>query len=244
MHAVLLPWTMFCCTRREPPRQPCTMPLQPATAPADGPARRRHVQVPASSQPSSPREWRHNSAGPASMPGTSVETGRNVVSDEAPKMAVRTIGSGPDVVLFHGGMGCWQHWIRNVDALAERFTVHALDHPSYGASASVPRETTGAEYLELFDRLFSDRFPGDEPLRFAGFSFGGAIAAHLARRLGPRVTDLCLVSPAGFTTRKFGERPTRSYREAGGDDARFREICRHNLLINMLSDPASVTEET
>ena len=167
-----------------------------------------------------------------------------MVSDETPKMAVRTRGSGPDVVLFHGGMGCWQHWIRNIDALAARFTVHALDHPSYGASASVPRETTGAEYLELFDRLFADRFPGDEPLRFAGFSFGGAIAAHLARRLGPRVTHLCLVSPAGFPTRKFGERPTRSYREAGDDDAKFREICRHNLLINMLSDPASVTEET
>ena len=167
-----------------------------------------------------------------------------MVSDEAPKMAVRTSGSGPDVVLFHGGMGCWRHWIRNIDALAARFTVHALDHPSYGASASVPRETTGAEYLELFDRLFAERFPGDEPLRFAGFSFGGAIAAHLARRLGPRVTHLCLVSPAGFPTRTFGERPTRSYREAGDDDARFREICRHNLLINMLSDPASVTEET
>jgi len=26
-------------------------------------------------------------------------------------------------------------------------------------------------------------------------SFGGAIAASLARRLGPRVTHLCLVSP-------------------------------------------------
>ncbi len=48
-----------------------------------------------------------------------------MVSDEAPKMAVRTRGSGPDVVLFHGGMGCWQHWIRNVDALAARFTVQS-----------------------------------------------------------------------------------------------------------------------
>ena len=27
------------------------------------------------------------------------------------------------------------------------------------------------------------------------------------------------------------------------DEARFREICRHNLLVNMLSDPANVTEE-
>jgi len=54
-------------------------------------------------------------------------------------MAARTRGSGPDVVLFHGGMGCWRHWTRNIEPLAERFTVHALDHPSYGASASVPR---------------------------------------------------------------------------------------------------------
>src|SRR6185436_17821120 len=73
---------------------------------------------------------------------------------------------------------------------------------------------------------------------------GAAIATNLARRLAPRVTHLCLVSPAGFQTRKFAERPTRSYREAGDDEQLFREICRHNLLINMLSEPASISEET
>jgi pimeloyl-ACP methyl ester carboxylesterase len=159
-------------------------------------------------------------------------------------MAVRRWGAGPDIVLFHGGMGSWKHWIRNVEPLATRFTVHALDHPSYGASAAVPRETTGAQYLDLVHALFLEHFPGDAPLRFAGFSFGAAIATNLARRVSPRVTHLCLVSPAGFPARKFAERPTRSYREAGDDDARFREICRHNLLINMLSDPASISEET
>jgi pimeloyl-ACP methyl ester carboxylesterase len=158
-------------------------------------------------------------------------------------MAVRRLGHGPDLVLFHGGMGSWRHWTRNIESLAERFTVHALDHPSYGASAPVPRDTTGAAYLDLVHGLFVETFPGDRPLRLAGFSFGGAIAAHLARRLGPRVTHLCLVSPGGFPTRKFGERPIRSYKEAGGDDRLFREICRHNLLVNMLSDAASVTEE-
>ena len=54
---------------------------------------------------------------------------------------------------------------------------------------------------------------------------------------------MCLVSPGGFPTRRFGERPIRSYREAGDDERLFREICRHNLLVNMLSDPASVGEE-
>ena len=159
-------------------------------------------------------------------------------------MAVRQSGSGPDVVLFHGGMGSWKHWTRNVDPLAARFTVHALDHPGYGASAPVPRETTGAAYLDLVHDLFVEMFPGTAPLRFAGFSFGAAIAANLARRLAPRVTHVCLVSPAGFPLRRFADRPTRSYREAGEDEKLFREICRHNLLVNMLSDPASITEET
>ena len=159
-------------------------------------------------------------------------------------MAVHRCGRGPDVVLFHGGMGSWKHWIRNIEPLATRFTVHALDHPSYGASAPVAREMTGAAYLDLMHELVVEMFPGSTPLRFAGFSFGGAIAANLARRLGPRVTHLCLVSPAGFPPRRFADRPTRSYKEAGNDEALFREICRHNLLVNMLSDPASISEET
>jgi 2-hydroxy-6-oxonona-2,4-dienedioate hydrolase len=161
-----------------------------------------------------------------------------------PRMAVRRSGRGPDLVLFHGGMGSWKHWIRNIEPLAQRFTVHALDHPSYGDSASVSRETTGPAYLDLVHELFVEMFPGDGRLRLAGFSFGGAIAANLARRLGPRVTHLCLVSPGGFPARRFGERPTRSYREAGDDERLFRETCRHNLLVNMLSDPSSVTEES
>ena len=164
--------------------------------------------------------------------------------DHAPAMAVYRSGRGPDVVLFHGGMGSWKHWIRNVESLATRFTVHAVDHPGYGVSAAVPRETSGAAYLDLVHGLLVDMFPGDRPLRLAGFSFGGAIAANLARRLAPRVTHLCLVSPAGFPPRRFGERPTRSYKETGDDEGLFREICRHNLLVNMLSDPASVTEDT
>lgn len=167
-----------------------------------------------------------------------------MATDEAPVMAVRKSGRGPDLVLFHGGMGCWQHWVRNVGPLSEHCTVHALDHPSYGESAPVQRETTGAAYLDLVYHTMLDMFPGQEPLCFAGFSFGAAIAANLARRLGERVTHLCLVSPAGFPPRDYASRPTRSYKEAGDDEALLRGICRHNLLVNMLSDPDSITEET
>ena len=163
---------------------------------------------------------------------------------QAPVMAVETRGSGPDVVLFHGGMGCRQHWIRNIGPLAERYTVHALDHPGYGESAPAPRELSGAEYLDLVYEAFVDRFPGGAPLRFAGFSFGGAIAANIAARLGQRVTHLCLISTAGLPAKTYARRPTRSYKAAGDDEALFRDVCRHNLLVNMLSDPASITDAT
>ena len=49
---------------------------------------------------------------------------------------------------------------------------------------------------------------------------------------------------AGFPARRFGDRPIRSYKEAGDDEKLFREVCRHNLLVNMLRHPASVTEDT
>jgi pimeloyl-ACP methyl ester carboxylesterase len=58
------------------------------------------------------------------------------------------------------------------------------------------------------------------------------------------VSHLALISPGGFPMRRFGERPIKSYKEAGDDERLFREICRHNLLVNMLSDPASLSEET
>lgn len=164
--------------------------------------------------------------------------------DDAPAIAVHTRGSGPDLVLFHGGMGCWQHWSRNIGPLAEHFTVHALDHPAYGASAPVPRDLTGAAYLDLVHRVFLEMFPGETPLRFAGFSFGGAIATNLATRLGTRVTHLCLISPGGFPPRNYATRPTRSYKEAADDEALFRDICRHNLLVNMLRYPTSISEDT
>jgi pimeloyl-ACP methyl ester carboxylesterase len=165
--------------------------------------------------------------------------------NDAPVMAVHSSGHGPDVVLFHGGMGCWQHWVRNIEALAAHFTVHALDHPAYGASADVPRDTTGPEYLDLVYGALLELFPDDTPLRFAGFSFGGAIATHLARRLGKRVTHLCLISPGGFLPRRnYADRPTRSYKSAGDDAALFRDICRHNLLVNMLSTPEAISEDT
>ena len=158
-------------------------------------------------------------------------------------IAFETHGSGPNLVLFHGGFGCRLHWAKNVNALAEHFTVYAIDHPGYGESLSVSRDMTGPEYLDYFYLELKKILPTDLPLKFAGFSFGGAIATNMAARMGSRVSHLLLISPAGGPPRDYPSRPTRSYKEGKGNEALLRDICRHNLLINMLSSSETITKE-
>ena len=106
------------------------------------------------------------------------------------RMAVRRVGRGPDVVLFHGGMGSWKHWIRNLDALAARFTVHALDHPSYGDSAPVPREKSDLPAFQSADHVRLRRIA--EWSRKAQFLFGFK-AGHRIQSASAYDADLCFL---------------------------------------------------
>ena len=45
------------------------------------------------------------------------------------KLYSKSTGSGPPLVLIHGGMGSVNHWDRNVGALARHYTVHTFDMP-------------------------------------------------------------------------------------------------------------------
>ena len=167
-----------------------------------------------------------------------------VPDTDKPAMAVHQEGSGPPLVMLHGGFGCWRHWVRNVGPLSEHFTVHACDLPCYGESAPIPKETTSEDYLELVYQTILERFPNDEVLRFVGFSFGGAISAYLAGRLKERVSHLVLISPGGFPPRSRGSiRNMMSYKAAQGDEALMARTIRHNLLQHMLFYYDSVDEQ-
>ena len=112
-------------------------------------------------------------------------------------VAWRAFGDGPTLVLLHGGAGSWLHWVMNVDALATRFRVIAIDQPSYGDSVTVPWETDVDPYLALVHRAVEAIVP-DGPVHVGGFSFGGFIAADLAVRLGPRAASLSMTGGAGY----------------------------------------------
>jgi 2-hydroxy-6-oxonona-2,4-dienedioate hydrolase len=76
----------------------------------------------------------------------------------------------PSLVLFHGGMGSWKHWIRDLDALAGRFRVHAVDLPGYGAAAMVDKSLPRQAYVDLVVRELQS-IVGSESFCLARFSF-------------------------------------------------------------------------
>jgi len=150
----------------------------------------------------------------------------------------RAWGSGPPILLAHGGHGGWSHWIRNIDALAADRTVWALDLPGLGESASAPREDHQA-ISDAIARGLRQLMRADLPLDIVGFSFGGVVSAHLAAFHPALVRRLIVVDTGGLDL-PMGRIDVRGVR--GLDDAERRAVLRANLLSLMLHDPASVDE--
>lgn len=109
---------------------------------------------------------------------------------------IRVAGSGPPVVFLHGAYGLT--WDPFLDALAEKHTVYAPEHP--GTTLGDPDGIKPLDnlwdlvlyYDELFDQL------GLHNPAVIGHSFGGMVAAEIAANYPHRVGKLVLVSPIGL----------------------------------------------
>jgi 2-hydroxy-6-oxonona-2,4-dienedioate hydrolase len=95
-------------------------------------------------------------------------------------MVWRIWGSGPPLVLLHGGYGSWMHWIRNVLVLAREFTVIAPDLPGLGESATPPEPHTAEALARIIVEGLAIIFSGGERFHLTGFSFGGVLGGHVA----------------------------------------------------------------
>jgi len=153
-------------------------------------------------------------------------------------------GSGPLFVMCHGGAGSHTHWSRNIDALAEHFTVRALDLPGYGESDPTNKDYTAAEYVAAMvpkmDALTSDF----DRFHLMGFSFGGALSAGMAAALGDRVEKLTLIAPGGFGNPVGRTLDMRRLPKGDLNVPEVRETVRHNLLQMMINDEANIDEAT
>ncbi len=157
------------------------------------------------------------------------------------KLSKKVVGQGAPLVLFHGGMGSINHWQRNIDALAEYFTVYAVELPGYGESPSIPKDTPREEYVRVVCESLDEILP-HERFSLAGFSFGGIMAALCAARLGSRIVKLSLMGPGGFVP--MGPKlDLRKIPDASEGLPAVRAVLKHNLQVMMIADPLKVTEE-
>ncbi len=106
-------------------------------------------------------------------------------------------GEGDSVVLLiHGFGGDLDNWLFNLDALAEKHRVLALDLPGHGQSGKkIPQATLAG--LAQFVGAFLDAV-GVSAVHAVGHSMGGAIAMRMALDRPESVRSLTLICSAGL----------------------------------------------
>ena len=174
----------------------------------------------------------------AIVEGVAAEAQRIETPCGAGHMVWRIWGSGPPLVLLHGGYGSWTHWIRNVLVLARGFTVIAPDLPGLGELATPPEPHTAEGLAGIVVEGLAIVLPKEAALHVAGFSFGGVLGGHAAVQLGDRVRALTIVGSNGLG---LVRQPTALERvPAGASAAEALAIHRHNLGALMIADPAKI----
>jgi pimeloyl-ACP methyl ester carboxylesterase len=112
------------------------------------------------------------------------------------RVAYRSAGSGPAIVLVHGITSTSATWERVMPYLATRFTVIAPDLLGHGQSAK-PRGdySLGAYASGVRDLIVS---LGHDSATFVGHSLGGGVVMQLAYQFPERCERLVLVDSGGL----------------------------------------------
>jgi len=105
------------------------------------------------------------------------------------------LGEGTPLVLVHGTGGAWQSWLLNLEALAERHRVIAVDLPGFGRSDALPpapgMSAYAASIAALLDQL------GLRRVSILGHSLGGVVAMRFALEHPERTASLILLDGGG-----------------------------------------------
>lgn len=133
-------------------------------------------------------------------------------------ISVSEVGSGPVLVMLHGGgpgASGISNYHQNLAALSREFRVVLPDQPGFGGSyrpseadleaRSITQITTDA-LLQAFESLGIDQF------HLLGNSLGGAAALDIAITARDRVTSLVLMAPGGGWL-PTGPTPTEGQKE-------------------------------
>jgi pimeloyl-ACP methyl ester carboxylesterase len=149
---------------------------------------------------------------------TELELTSHVVQTQYGEIAVAETGSGPALVMLHGGgpgASGVANYHQNLAALAKQFRVVLPDQPGFGGSYKPGQEELDEKSItqiavdaltEALDQL------GIAEFHLLGNSLGGAAAIALAQQHADRVTRLVLMAPGGGWL-PFGPTPTEGQKE-------------------------------
>jgi pimeloyl-ACP methyl ester carboxylesterase len=112
------------------------------------------------------------------------------------RVAVRSAGTGPVLLLIHGMAGSSLTWRHVAPALARRFTVVAPDLLGHGDSAKPRTEYSISAHANVLRDLLAAL--DIERATFVGQSLGGGVAMQLAYQYPERCERLVLVSSGGL----------------------------------------------
>ena len=154
-------------------------------------------------------------------------------------MIWRRWGSGPALVLLHGGYGSWTHWLKNVETLASRYSVLACDLPGLGESADAPKPYSAESLAAIVAEGIARVAPG-ESVAMCGFSFGSVIGGHVAAQMGKAVGSFLMLGAAGLGGERRPLALTRV--EPGMTPAQIAEVQRGNLVKLMFGDASRVDD--
>lgn len=148
----------------------------------------------------------------------------------------------PDLVLLHGGSGAWNHWVRNIPALEERWRVIAGDLPGCGDSTEPPRPYDGAMLADLVSQALDGVLPRPATFDLVSFSFGGVLSGLIAHAQASRIRSLTIVGSPILGLISTGKANELVAVPADLPPEQAAPLYRHNLEKLMVHDPAAVDD--
>lgn len=154
-------------------------------------------------------------------------------------MVWRKWGSGPPVIMVHGGSGSWTHWCRTVPVQSKTHTLWLCDIPGLGDSASPCDLSHPAGCAEALNIGIRQLIPREDRPRLVTFSFGCHVSALAMPTLGDYIRDWVIIgtSALGRTDRPVMNFPKE---RAGMSDAEKRDVHRGVLEMLMFHRPERI----
>lgn len=162
------------------------------------------------------------------------------------RMHYHEAGSGPVLVLLHGGgpgVSGWSNFKYNLPTLAQHFRCLVIDQPGFGRSHQPKFQEHFFNYSARFVMKLLDQL-GVERAHFLGNSLGGGTTVRIALDHPKRTERLILMGPGGLAFNVFfpglseGLKSVRDFYR--GDGPTYEKM--EEFIRVMTFDPKFVTE--